>query len=407
MKKNTVLIILVVLAAALFLFNPLKLLQNRSATARRPTVEQALLSSLVRDADSRSLAPADYIVRCFDGHDVVFLGEFYKISQHVRLVSSLIPRLASAGVKNLGFEYALADSQKDIDALLGALSWDENRARGVLMDWIPTWGYQEYIDILKAAWELNRGLPKGAAPFRVVGLNVRQNWELLKTEKDARDPATVQRIFAYGIPDAYMAEVIQREFTSRGAKALVFCGAQHSFTRYRSREYEKQAADMRLAETRRTGNIVFDRIGGRAFTVMLHAPWPDKTARTGLAWAAGGVIDALIEKLPPERRNAGYDTAGTPLGGLPVTSPSYLAGYKSLALSDLCDGYVILGPLSDYRAVTPIADFVPADRAEQAVRNFPGVKPPSLTLKDVNQAIVDDAKAVDEALAPFRGGPAR
>jgi hypothetical protein len=106
-------------------------------------------------------------------------------------------------------------------------------------------------------------------------------------------------------------------------------------------------------------------------------------------------------------KEAGYDTAGTPLGALPVTSASYLSGYKSLTLSDLCDGYVIQGPLADYQVVTPIVDFVPADRAEQAIRNFPGVKPPSLTLNGVNQAIVEDVKAVDGALAPFRGKRAR
>ncbi len=39
-----------------------------------------------------------------------------------------------------------------------------------------------------------------------------------------------------------MADVIDREFTRTGEKALVFCGMQHIFTRYRSRAYEKNAA---------------------------------------------------------------------------------------------------------------------------------------------------------------------
>ena len=52
-----------------------------------------------------------------------------------------------------------------------------------------TWGYQEYIDLYKAAWQLNHGLPAGAPPFRVVGLNVRQYWESLKTEQGPEGPA--------------------------------------------------------------------------------------------------------------------------------------------------------------------------------------------------------------------------
>ncbi len=407
MKRNTVLVVLVAIIAVLFFFNPLKLLQNRGGAARRPQANPALLDPLLRYAASSFKTPEDYLISSLAAHDIVFLGELYKIKQNVQLVSALIPRLAAAGVRNLGFEYALSDSQKDIDALLASPSWDETRARGILIDWIPTWGYREYIDILEAAWRVNRGLPKGSPPFRVVGLNVRQNWELLKTDKDARDPETVRKILAYGIPDQHMAEVIDREFLARGEKALVFCGIQHSFTRYRSREYEKQAAQMKLGETRRAGNIVFDRIGSRAFTVMLHAPWPDKNERAGLAWAAGGAIDALIDALPEGRKEAGYDTAGTPLGALPVASASYLSGYKSLTLSDLCDGYVIQGPLAGYQVVTPIPDFVPADKAEHAIRNFPGVKPSSLTLKSLNQAILEDVKAVDAAIAPFRGKPAK
>ena len=44
---------------------------------------------------------------------------------------------------------------------------------------------------------------------------------------------------------------------------------------------------MKLDERRRAGNIVHDALGARTFTVMLHAPWPDRRSRTGLSWAAG------------------------------------------------------------------------------------------------------------------------
>ena len=50
-------------------------------------------------------------------HDIVFLGEFFKIRQNVQLVAALIPRLYAAGVRNLGIEYALSDDQEEIDAL--------------------------------------------------------------------------------------------------------------------------------------------------------------------------------------------------------------------------------------------------------------------------------------------------
>lgn len=164
---------------------------------------------------------------------------------------------------------------------------------------------------------------------------------------------------------------------------------------------------MKLGETRRAGNIVHDALGARTFTVLMHAPWPDRSSRTGLSWAAGGVIDALIGKLPPGSRQAGWDTAGTALGAVAVTTPSYLEGYRGLTLADLCDGYIVQGPLAEAAVVTAIRDFVPAGEAARAVRDFPGPKPRDLTLQQVNQSILDDAKSVDELLAGYGRQPAK
>jgi hypothetical protein len=407
MKRNTVIVILVAVVAALFLVNPFKFFQGRNPSATKPpAVEAKVLDPLLSFAASAWQSPEDYILSCFEKHDIVFLGEFTKIRQQVQLVSAIIPRLAEKGIA-LGFEYALSDSQPDIDALLAAPSWDETRARAIVREWIVTWGYQEYIDIFRAAWQANRSLGPGARPFRLVGLSPRQGWEHLKTDRDARDPDTVKKIFAQGIPDAHMARIILEKLAPNRGRALVFCGTQRGFTRFRSREYEKSAASMKLDERRRAGNIVHDALGARTFTVMMHAPWPDRRSRTGLSWAAGGVIDALLEKLPPGRRQAGWDTAGTALGALAVTTPSYLEGYRGLTLADLCDGYIVQGPLSDAAVVTAIRDFVPDDEAARAVRDFPGPKPRGLTLQQVNQSILDDTKAIEGLLAGYGRQPSQ
>lgn len=77
-------------------------------------------------------------------------------------------------------------------------------------------------------------------------------------------------------------------------------------------------------------------------------------------------------------------------------------GGARLRLEDLFDGYVILGPLAAYRAVTPIPDFVQPQDTAVALREFPGAKPPSLTADQANAFIAGDAAAVDRLLAQFR-----
>ena len=362
MKRNTLLIVLVVVAGLFLVLNPLQYLTRGAGTPRRASVEAARLAPLLSFAESSWRSPEDYVISAFTGHDVVMLGEFFKIRQNVQLVQGLIPRLYAAGIRNLGIEYALSDDQAQIDALVTAPAWDEGRARAITFDWLVTWGYQEYIDLYRAAWQVNQGRPSGAKPFRIVGLNVHQNWEYLTTQKDLADPATVAKIFAPGVPDGHIADVIDREFTRTGEKALVFCGSQHIFTRFHSQAYEKNAAAMKLSETRRAGNIVYSRIGARVFSISIHAPWPDPGQKTGLAYPVGGAIDALIEALPPEKRSAGWNTAGTPLGALPLGRSPYAEGAATGTLADLFDGYIVQGPISGYTMVTPIRDFITAGR---------------------------------------------
>jgi hypothetical protein len=402
MKRNTILYVVIGIAAFLMIFNPVKACRNRNPTVDLPAQNRDDLAALVAYGSSAWRSPAEEVVRSFDAHDVVFLGEFYKIREHAALVKNLLPVLHAAGVRNLGIEHALSESQEAIDALLAAPAWNEAEARRIAFTWVVTWGYQEYIDIYRAAWEINRNLEPGERPLRIVGLGVRQNWEYLESERDLQDTDTLHKILANGIPDEHMAEVIQREFLDRGEKALVFCSLQHAFTRYRSTEYEKNMKDKGFAETRRAGTILYDRVMDRVATLALHAPWPDSSSQTGLAYPVGGAIDRLLLALPPQRQAAGWDTAGTPIGGLAISSGGYATGHAGLTLAGLCDGYIATGPLTSLHAATAIADFVPADAEDYAVKNFPGVRPAKLDVKAINSAIVEEAQALEQTLRRFR-----
>lgn len=401
MKRNTLLVVVVAVAAIFLFFNPLKYITGNQNAVQRPAMDTAAISSLAQYAASAWRSPEDYVMASFAAHDIVFLGEFYKISQNVLLVNRLIPRLYAAGIRNLGIEYALSDDQKDIDALLTAPAWDEAKARAITFDWLVTWGYQEYIDLYKTAWQVNSTRPAGAAPFRLVGLSPRQDWSALTSQKDMSDPAAVAKMYAEGVPDARMAEVITNVLLKKGEKALIFCGTQHAFTRYRSPDYEKNAAAMKLSEVRRAGNIVAAAAASHVMTIALHAPWPDATSKSGLGFPAGGAIDDMIDKLPEEKKSGGWDTAGTPLGAVSIKGSTY-ATATATTLADMFDGYVVQGPLRAYTTVTPISDFIRPQDADRAAKNFPGVKPAPMTAQQVQASIAQDVDMLQKALAQFR-----
>ena len=164
MKRNTLLLVVIAIFAFLTIFNPIRSCQDRTPAIRLPAQSQDDLAELVAYGSSAWRSPADQVIRSFDTHDVVFLGEYNWIREHAALVKDLLPVLYGAGVRSLGFEFALSASQADIDGLLDAPVWDAEKARRITFAWNVIWGFQEYLDVYHAAWQLNRTLPPVRSP---------------------------------------------------------------------------------------------------------------------------------------------------------------------------------------------------------------------------------------------------
>lgn len=174
--------------------------------------------------------PEEYVIAQFRDHDVVFLGEMHRVRHDVNLVQRLIRLLYQAGVHTLATEFARREDQSDIDSLLAAPVYDESLARTIAFRQYPLWGYQEYVDVFKAAWILNHSLPEGSPRFRVLGVNNSPNWSFVKDEQD-RDSGPVMTKVWHGETEKEWADALLRQVVARGGKALVYCGAHHSFTR--------------------------------------------------------------------------------------------------------------------------------------------------------------------------------
>ena len=401
MKRNTVIVVAAVAVSAFFMFDPLGLFR-KPRTVTRPQADPAAVSTLRSYAESHWMRPADYVAGAFADRDVVFLGDFVKTAEIPRFVASLIPALHAAGVRSLGLEYALSEDQARIDALLSAPAYDEAGARRITMNFNVTWGYREYVDIFKAAWEFNRTPAATGKPFRIVGLNARYLYEFIQTDTDKTNAEIIRKVLANGDTESHMADVIRREFTDKKEKALVYCGLQRACTRFRDTKYATTATEMKIAETRRAAEIVSSRIGARAGTILLHSPWLDASSVIGLSYPFGGEVDALIDGLPPDRRTGGFDAAGTPFGSLKVATGWWSVDHPGLTLADICDGYLILGPISELHAASPIDGFIQAADAEYAVKNYPEPKSKNLSFETINTVIRDESAFLEQLLRSMR-----
>lgn len=338
--------------------------------------------------------PEEYVVSKFADHDIVILGERHRLKHDVKLVRDLIPLLHEAGVYHLGSEFADWADQPLIDSLLALPEYDEALARQIQFNEWPWWGYQDYIDIYRAAWEVNRNRPEGTPPFRVIGLSARTDWSYVRTPEDLKDRATRAKIFPEGDVDEHMARVIEREFVAQNQKALIYSGHSHAFTRYHQPAYNFEKGELVRLNERRMGNLVYAAIGDRCFNIFLHTPWYAATGYSDYVLACDGAIDSLIARLPDSLRRAGFDAVGTPFAELTGESSVWKYGYPDFRLRDFCDGYIIQMPLKQYEGVAVAEGFINEQNRVAAIlqKGNPNTKDTTETLESILRWIGNDTE---------------
>jgi hypothetical protein len=338
--------------------------------------------------------PEEYLISKFTEHDIVFIGEFHRIKQNVLLMQNLIPKLHEHGIYNLGMEFARYEDQSLIDSLITSESYDESLALTLLFNQSPFWGFQEYADIFRAAWEINMDLKDDEQPFRIVGLNVKADWSHVTCAEDRENPEVMKRVWLEGNSDEFMAATIIKEFVDTHEKALIYTGVHHAFTEYKQSRINAETLEPLGSFEDRAGNLVYSRIGKKAITVIIHAPWINERGYAfPSVYPVDGMIDALLASLPVFYRNVGFDVKTSPFGSLPAKNTMYKYGYNNFSLSDFCDGYICQCAISEYTGVTPIEHFITEENLSQAKLQSPNpeFKADSITPEFFNAAIKMDA----------------
>ncbi|MDF1545016.1 MAG: ChaN family lipoprotein [bacterium] len=337
-------------------------------------------------------SPENYIVSCFEDHDIVFVGEYHRIKHDAQLIQHLIPHLYEAGVYNVGIEFANFIDQPLIDQLITADNYDDSLANEIQFRQWPFWGFQEYVDIYKAAWELNQKIPEGSQTIRILGLNGRSDWSYVWSPEDRRNPEVLKKVWPDGDSDECMARIISEECIAKGEKALIYSGINHAYTKYKQPLYDFENDSLIRLNNRRMGNRVYSEIGDRAMTIFLHSPWTSASGYSESVRPADGAICGLISRLNPDSMRYGFDVAGTPFASLTGSTSYWQYGYPGFTLEDYCDGYIIQMPLSEYEGCTVIEDFINESNRLAAISQGanPATKDSSRTVESIMDALRND-----------------
>jgi hypothetical protein len=331
-----------------------------------PQVPEALRTTLEAYLRDQAIPPEAYVIGKFRDHDIVLLGEHHFIKHDVEFVRSLIPLLYEAGVRDLGIEFGCHELQAQADALVTADTYDEALARRLMFQWGSYWPYIEYLGLYKRAWELNRSLPPGAPKFRIVGLDYKARFDLVR---ENMSDAQLRAVWHKGPRDEYMARTILGEFVKKGKKALVYLGQHHAFTRYRLPDYDFETKKLKGLRPESAGNIVWRKIGARAFQICLHYPWQTAAGARTYDYPVDGVVDGLLTASPAKR--LGFDIAGSPFGRLGDEDTFYALGRRKFSFGDFCDGYIVEKPFGDYEGCSVDPLFITSENLAEAVANLP------------------------------------
>jgi hypothetical protein len=408
-RRNRTIWLIVIVVAAFFIIDPFQLLTTKAMPEYRTTDE---MRTSISEFLAGSASPDDFLAEMLDRYDVVMLApsgfrnpEYVK--QQVDFLVDAIRTIHRVGATVIGFEYGAKRDQDRIDQLVTDTYFDEQLASDILFDYQVTAGYQEYIDVYRAVWQLNRSLSEDEEPLRIVALSNPPNYTAIESTTDVENPDVMRRVFAEGSPDAQIAETILQDIVPSADKAVVFTQAQHAFTRFEQESYTAGMANLGFANERTAGNLVYTALGDRVATVVMHGPIEDRRPRLGYGYPLGGLVESGIESLDAVNRRRGFLTADFPTPEAPIVSTVVQEGRDSeILFSEYTDGYIVLGAIGDYVPLTAIPDFITEDRLATAIRNFPGANPNAgreeVTVSQMNEFIAGTAQAMQQIFDAFK-----
>jgi hypothetical protein len=305
--------------------------------------------------------PVGYVVEKLKTHDIVILGESHGSRDILEFLAELIPAAyRRAGVRCLATEFMRSRNNGRANKIVTAGVYDQAAVMALYRDFGWVWGYQEYMDVFKAVWQLNQSLPAGAEKFRILGLDIPQDpMDALPGSKNRGEAVKALRQ-----RDNSMAETFLREIGKSGTKVLVHIGLHHAFARYRQPDI-RNGELVGLVDPR-FGCLLARAYGGKVFQIRLHQ-WDYAADRGGMG-RPRQVLGGLLERVMAANGNrpVGFDVEGSPFEKLRDPKSYYFALQPAVVFADLNQGYVFHRPLSQMRRCRWAVGFIGESNYDKA-----------------------------------------
>lgn len=315
--------------------------------------------------------PSNFVLKEFESHDIIFLGETHRKKNDLIFLQQLIPKLYKKGIYLLFYEFASHDDNNKIDSILTAPTYDEGKVKSIIHNNFWEWPYKEYLDIFRVAWRVNNK-HKNGKKFRIIGISYSNSNDVKQAMKDWTEKDWANLIF--------------KDAISKSQKAIVYCGNHHSITKYKqpliiNGEFKKLLTDERV------GQFVYKMIGEKAMTIWIHFPWGDINYDPSYPPVIK-YLDSLSLAMDSSHKQFAFSTTVSELGNLIDSTSVYSTGYKKIKLKNIVDGYIVLGPVCKEDFVSYVPDFNTKENIENTnsqIKYFYGYK--NLTVNQANDTL--------------------
>ena len=325
------------------------------------------LNNYVAHIDPVQSDPFKFVADKFDDHSVVFIGELHKRKQDLEFFSQLIPYLYQTKKINIiGWEFGAAEYQKDADSVVTASEFDRKKAISIMRRSMYYWPWEEYLNVFKTIWQLNKGISIADEKIKFLQLNtpfVPKLWNSLNKEVLLKERT---KNF-----DNVLPGIVEKEVIQKNKKILIYCGLHHSMTRFKTpKAFFIKNNDLRA------GQILYAKYPDKIFQIDLLSPFPERwTMYESLRHQDAGMVypfEAVFNQI--------YDTVKRPFAinsGDPFFAniKDYNSFYEfdkwgGVKLKDFCDGCIMLQSFDKIEPVHFINDWVTTEEELNEVKNI-------------------------------------
>lgn len=331
-------------------------------------------SSYIHYLKEAGKAPVDYLIEKYKTCDIIILGESHQVRENCELIASMmLPLYEQAGLRIVGSEFIKSKYNDEVDEIVCAENYDEQKVIEIFRGnaW-PTWGFQEYMDIVRAVWHVNSNLPEGAEKLLLIGMD--DDWSQYDAWFDPNQDQ-MEKFKRRLKREKNLVDSFLNVYNENSGKALVHIGFDHTF---------RQVPPKFGAE-------LHGKFGDKVFQIGLHMKYPSRKN--------SGTLIPFIEKIMAAHGNrpAGFDIENSPFAELRDEKVVYFQHPAFINFADLTRGYIFIKPVAELRKVTWMPNFINEE-------NFEKAKAIALKARWVKKGECKNPEQLNESLAKYFSG---